>query len=149
MKSSLCFCAVLFFASLLFAAEIKPVDPGTPVFRIYLAFKSPNQQRTQPGPQVTFDSKLPLLVVWSARDVRVGRNGKGVVFALNDKDTAAFAALSRKYNHGLLLVEGQGRVLSAMEITEPLTNGVFEFNDRDDADVVKYLRRRFKLGESR
>jgi len=149
MKFNLFFGAALLLTCSLFAAEIKPVDPGTPVFRIYLAFKSPNQQRTKPGPQVSFDSKLPLLVVSSARDVRVGRNGKGVVFALNDKDIAAFAAISRKYNHGLLLVEGQGRVLTAMQITEPLNNGIFEFNDRDDADVVKYLRRRFKLGEAR
>jgi len=145
----LCFYAALFIISSSFAAEIKPIDPRTPVFRIYLALKAENQQPTRPGPQVTFDSNRPLLIVWSARNVQLTQGGKGVALALTDKDTKTFAALSRKYIHGLLLVEGQGSVLTAMQITEPLDTGILEFKEPDDAMVTKYLRRRFKLGESR
>ena|ERR1700719_1014586 len=145
----LCFYAALLLASSSFAAEVKPVDPGAPVFRIYLAFKAENQQPTRPGPQVTFDSRRPLLVVWSARDVKLTQGGKGVTFALTDKDTKTFAALSRKYIHGLLLVEGKGNVLTAMQITEPLDTGILEFKEPDDAAVTKYLRERFNLGRSR
>lgn len=145
----LCFCAALFVISSSLAAEIKPVDPGAPVFRIYLAFKAENQQPTRPGPQVTFDSRHPLLVVWSARDVKLTQGGKGVTFALTDKDTKTFAAFSRKYIHGLLLVEGKGSVLTAMQITEPLDTGILEFKEPDDAVVIKYLRGRFNLGQSR
>jgi hypothetical protein len=148
-QKCVCFCAGLFAVASIFAAEVRPVDPSTPVFRIYLAFKAENQQPTRPGPQVTFDSKRPLLVVWSARNVQLTQGGKGVAFALTDKDTKTFAAFSRKYVHGLLLVEGQGSVLTAMQITEPLDTGILEFKEPDDAVVTKYLRRRFKLGESR
>lgn len=135
----------LLFGSTILAAEIKPVDPRTPIFRIYVAFTAPSQERTVAGPQVTFDPKHPLLVVWSARDVRLTPDRNGVIFVLNEKDTKTFAAASRKFDRGLLLVEGQGSVLSAMQITEPLNNGEFEFKNPDDAKVVQYLRRRFNL----
>jgi hypothetical protein len=139
---------ILLVSSLAFA-DVKPADTRMPVFRIYAAVSSPNQQRLVRGPQITFDSKRPLLVVSSARDVRPTRDGNGVVFMLTDKDAKAFAAASRKYNNGLLIVEGQGTVLSVMHITEPLSNGVLEFKDSEDASVVRYLRNRFNLGGGR
>ena len=149
MKLYLYFCAAMLFACSVFAADIKPADPRTAVFRIYLAFSSQHQDRLQRGPQVTFDAKRPLLVIWSARDVRLTADRKGVVLALTDKDTKTFSALTHRFNQGLLLVEGQGRILTAMHITEPLDTGILEFKDPDDANVAQYLRRRFKLGEPR
>jgi hypothetical protein len=129
------------------AADIKPADSRTPVFRIYQAFPNPTQRRLTPGPQVTFDARMPLLVVWSVRDVKLARDHKGVVLTLNDKDRATFAALSRSYSNGLLLVEGQGTILIGLHIGQPVDNGVLEFKYPEDATVADYLRRRFKIGE--
>jgi hypothetical protein len=147
-RSLFCVGVVLVFASVIMA-DVKPGDARTPVFRIYLAVSSPNQQKMVGGPQVSFDSKRPLLVISSARDVRPSRNGRGIVFTLTDRDAKAFAAISRKYTNGLLIVEGQGKVLTVMHITEPLNNGAFEFQDPDDASVTRYLHQRFNLSAAR
>jgi hypothetical protein len=128
-------------------AEVKPADSRGPLFRIYLAISAPNQQRLVGGPQITFDSKRPLLVIFAARDVRATRGG--VVFTMTDNDAKAFAAISRKYLNGLLVVEGQGSVLTVLHLTEPLDNGVLEFSGTGDAAVVRYLRARFHLGPGR
>jgi hypothetical protein len=141
--------AAVLLASSAVAADIKPADNRTPVFRIYQAFPNPTQQRLTPGPQVTFDARRPLLVVWSVRDVKLARDHKSVVLTLNDKDKTTFAALSRRYSNGLLLVEGQGTILTAIHIGQSLDNGVLEFKYPDDANVADYLRRRFNIGEPR
>jgi len=142
---------ILSYAAVLLAssgfADIKPSDTRTPVFRFYQAYPNPSQQRLTPGPQVTFDARLPVLIVWSVRDVKLARDHKGVVLTLNDKDRATFASLSRIYRNGLLLVEGQGTILTAIHIGQPVDNGVLEFKYPDDANVADYLRRRFKMGE--
>ena len=145
MKVRIISCAALLLACSGFA-DIKPADTRTPVFRIYQAYPNPTQQRLTPGPQVTFDARMPLLVVWSVRDVKLAPDHKGVVLTLNDKDRATFAALSRTYRNGLLLLEGQGTILTGLQIGQPLNNGVLEFKYPDDANVADYLRRRFKLG---
>jgi hypothetical protein len=145
MKHYLYLCTAFVLASVCFGAEIKPVDSRNPVFRIYLGFSSRHQERMVRGPQVAFDARRPSLVVWSVRDVRLTPDRKGVVLGLNDKDTKTFATLTRKFTGGLLIVEGQGSVLTALHVTEPLNTGVLEFKDPDDANVVQYLRRRFNL----
>jgi hypothetical protein len=68
---------------------------------------------------------------------------------LTEKDRKIFAALTHKYNHGLLLLEAPGGVLEAIQVTQPLDNGALEFSYPDDAAMAQYLRRRFKLGEFR
>ncbi len=141
--------AAALLASSAFAAEIKPVDAGTPLFRIFQALPGKAAQDNTKGPEVTLDDKHPLLVVWSVRDVRLASDRKGVLLTLIEKDRKIFAALTHKYNQGLLLLEGQGNILEAFQITEPLENGVLEFRYPDDAAVAQYLRRRFKLAEFR
>jgi hypothetical protein len=138
-------CAAALLASSAFAAEIRPVDAGTPLFRIFQALPSKAAQGNTKGPEVTLDDRHPLLVVWSVRDVRLASDRKGVVLTLIEKDRKTFAALTHKYKQGLLLLEAQGGVLEAIYITEPLENGVLEFRYPDDAAVAQYLRRRFKL----
>ena len=147
MKSVSLFCALAVVLVSSLSADVLPVDKKGPIFRIYGAFSAPNQDRTKPGPQVTFDAKHPLLVVSSVRDVR--RTSDGVVLTLNDKDAKTFSGLTRKMNQGLLVVEGEGNLLTVLHITEPLNNGVLVFKDADDPTVTKYLRRRFNLGGGR
>jgi hypothetical protein len=64
-------------------------------------------------------------------------------------DARKFAALTRNYNQGLLLLEAQGRILEVMQITAPITDGVIGFKYPDQADVAEYLRRRFRIAEFR
>lgn len=148
MRSQLCLFATVLFVSSVAIADVKPADSRTPVFRIYVAISSPNQQRIIRGPQITFDSKRPLLVISSAREVRPTRDG-GIVFVMTDRDARAFAAATRKYTNGLLVIEGQGSVLTVLHLTEPLDTGVLDFSGSGDAAVVRYLRQRFNLTTNR
>lgn len=137
------------FPSHLIAADIKPADSATPLFRIFQALPRKGAQENIHGPQVTLDDKRPLLVVWSVRDVRLAPDHKGVLLTLTEKDRKIFGALTHKYNQGLLLLESQGNILEAIHVTEPLENGMLEFRYPDDAAMAQYLRRRFKLAEFR
>jgi hypothetical protein len=141
-------CTVALLASPAFAVDVKPADPATPVFRIFQALPKGEQQKNEPA-QVTFDPKRPLLAVWSVRDLKLAPDHKSVLLLLTEKDTKIFAALTRKYNHGLLLLEAQGSVLEAIQIAEPVENGALEFKHPDDAAMAQYLRRRFKIAEFR
>ncbi len=96
---------------------------------------------------LTFDAKYPLMVVSSVSDVRLARDRKGVIIVLTPVETQKFAAITRKYNQGLLLLEAQGRVLQVVQITAPITDGVLGFKYPDQADVAEYLRRRFRIAE--
>ena len=148
MKLRILSCAVALLASSAFAADLKPADPSTPLFRIFQALPKGEQQKSG-APQITFDAKRPVLVVWSVRDLKIGPDHKSVLLVLTEKDRKIFAALTHKYNHSLLLLEAQGGVLEAIQITQPLENGTLEFSYPDDAAMAQYLRRRFKLGEFR
>jgi hypothetical protein len=96
---------------------------------------------------VAFDDKHPLLVVRSVSDLRLARDGKGVFIRLMPADAQKFAAITRKYNQGLLLLETENRVLAAMYVAAPITDGILGFKYPDDAAVAEYLRRRFRIGE--
>jgi hypothetical protein len=148
MKLRILSCAAVLLVASTFAADLKPADSGTPLFRIFQALPKDEQKKSGP-PQLTFDPKHPLLVVWSVRDLKIGPDHKSVLLVLTEKDRKIFAALTHKYNHSLLLLEAQGDVLEAIQITQPLENGVLEFSYPDDAATAQYLRRRFKLGEFR
>jgi hypothetical protein len=123
-------------------ADIRPFDPGTPVFRIFL----PTPMKGDPS-RLTFDNAHPLLVVSAVRDLRLADDRKGVQITLNDDDARAFAILTRKYHGGDLLLESNGRVLEALHVTAPSTNGVISFKYPEDAVVADYLRKRFRIGE--
>jgi hypothetical protein len=148
MKLHIISSVAVVFAWSCFAADIKPSDYTTPLFRIFQALPK-GEQRKNESPQVTFDAKRPLLVVWSARDLKLAPDHKGVLLVLTEKDTKVFAALTHKYNQGLLLLEAEGGLLEAIQITEPVENGILAFKSPDDAPMAQYLRRRFKLAEFR
>ena len=133
-------------AASVMGAEIKPADSITPLFRIFAPI--PMKPANSAAPTgFTFDAKRPLLVVRSVSDLRLARDRKGVVIVLVPGDAQKFAAISRKYNQGLLLLEAEGRVLQGMQITAPITDGVIGFKYPDQADVAEYLRRRFRIAE--
>jgi hypothetical protein len=96
---------------------------------------------------VTFDDKHPLLIVRSVSDLRLARDGKGVLITLTPVDAQSFAAITRKYNQGLLLLETANRVLEAMHVTAPITDGIIGFKYPDEAAVAEYLRWRFRIAE--
>lgn len=127
-------------------AEIKPADSKTPLFRIFAAISMKPPGRGVPA-GFTFDHEHPLLVVRSVGDLRLARDRKGVLITLTPVDAQEFAAITRKHTQGLLLLEAQGRVLEAMQITAPVTDGIIAFKYPDDAIAAEYLRRRFRVGE--
>jgi hypothetical protein len=124
------------------AADIRPFDPGTPVFRIFLPTPMKGDQS-----RLTFDNAHPLLVVSAVQDLRLADDRKSVQITLNADDARAFAILTRKHRGGDLLLESKGQVLEALHITAPSTNGVLSFKYPDDAVVADYLRKRFRIGE--
>jgi hypothetical protein len=87
------------------AAEIKPVDPSKPLFRI-LRF-----QKIEPGRQRPLGAvdDQPLLVVWSVTDLVLARDQKGVLITLTPKDAKAFAEITRKYS-GVYLCSTRAKV---------------------------------------
>jgi hypothetical protein len=129
-------------------SEIKPADSKTPLFRIFAPTPMKPAGRDIPA-GFTFDDKHPLLVVRSVSDVRLARDGKGVLIILTPADAQKFAEITRKYNQGLLFLEAENRVLAAMQITAPITDGALGFNYPDQAAVTEYLRRRFRLAGSK
>jgi hypothetical protein len=141
---------VVFAVTLLAAsapgADVKPHDTSKPLFRVLAPTKI---EKSAKGPVLTVGGEHPLLVVWSVRDLSLGRDGKSVLITLQPKDAKVFAAATQRYNHGLLVLEGDGRVLQAMYVTAPVLNGVMTFKDPDDAAVTEYLRRRFRIGDFR
>jgi len=62
-------------------------------------------------------------------------------------DAQKFAAITRNYTQSLLLLETENRVLDAMYVTAPITDGIIVFKYPDEAAVAEYLRRRFRVGE--
>jgi hypothetical protein len=110
------------------AADIKPVDPTKPLFRIV------RFQKIQPGAQrpVGIVDDKPLLVVWSVSDLALARDQKGVLITLTPKDAKAFAEITRTYNGGLLVLDaGDGHALQVMHITAPITDGIIGFKHPD------------------
>ena len=85
------------------------------------------------------------MVVSAAANVQLSRDRKAVRIVLTPSDARRFADITRKHVHELLILEADGRVLEAMQVTSPVTNGTLEFSSPDDAAVVDYLRKRFRL----
>jgi hypothetical protein len=139
-------CAAALLISPAFAADLKPADPAIPLFQIFQALPKGGQRKGE-APQVTFDARHPLLVIWSVQDLKLAPDHKSVLLLLTEKDRQAFAALTRRYNRALLLLEAQGGILEVLQIEQPVENGLLEFSYPDDAAIAQYLRRRFKLAE--
>jgi hypothetical protein len=122
------------------AADLKPADGGAPVFRIFAGSGNGSASSA-----VNISGKQPLLVISTARDVQLSTDRKAVRITLNSSDARKFADITRKHVKELLILEGNGRVLEAMQVGAPVSNGILEFSYPDDANVVDYLRKRFRL----
>jgi hypothetical protein len=140
------FVAHFIFSAVAHGADIMPADTSRPLFRIFASIPmkpAGSASRTQ----LTFDDKHPLLVVRSVSDLRLARDQKGVLITLTPADTKKFAEITRKYSQGLLLLEANGRMLEALDITAPIVNGIIGFKHPEEAEVAEYLRRRFRIAE--
>ena len=134
------------FAAMVYAAELKPTNPGMPLFRIFAPVPVKAQTNSQPD-QLTFDDKHPLLVVRSVTDVVLGRDNKSVAIRLNPANAKKFAEITTEYKGRLLLFETNGQVLAALQITAPNVNGLIGFKHPEEGTIAQYLRRRFRLAE--
>jgi len=140
------FVTCLILSAAAHGADVTPADTSTPLFRIFASIPMKPADSAVPV-QLTFDAKHPLLVVRSVSDLRLARDQKGMIITLTSADTKKFAEITRKYDQGLLLLEANGRVLEAMQITAPIVNGIIGFKHPEEAAVAEYLRRRFRVGE--
>jgi hypothetical protein len=134
------FSVVAVWVATAFGADIKPADSKAPVFRIFSSTAGGGS-----GGHLTVTAKQPLLVISSVADVQLSTDRKGVRIVLTSSDAKKFADITRKYNHDLLLLEGNGKILEAMLVSSPVKNGVLEFSRPDDDAVVDYLKQRFRL----
>ncbi|HJT81991.1 MAG TPA: hypothetical protein VJ719_12405 [Chthoniobacterales bacterium] len=123
------------------AADVKPADGGGPVFLIFAAGSSSGTG----APTIDLSNKKPLMVVATAADVRLSKDRRAIRFTLNRNDARRFAGLTRKHAREFLVLQGGGKVLEAMQVSSPVTNGVLEFTYPDDAAVADYLKKRFGL----
>jgi hypothetical protein len=140
------FLVCLILSAAAHGADVTPADTTAPLFRIFAAIPmkpADSAVRTQ----LTFEAKHPLLVVRSVSDLGLARDQKGVLITVTSADAKKFAEITRKYNQGLLLLETNGRVLEAMDITAPVVDGIIGFKYPEQAAVAEYLRRRFRVGE--
>jgi len=140
------FVTCLILSAAAHGADVTPADTSTPLFRIFAPIPMKPADSAVPV-QFTFDAKHPLLVIRSVSDLRLARDQRGVLITLTSADTKKFAEITRKYDQGLLLLEANGRVLSAMHVTAPVVNGIIGFKHPEEAAVAEYLRRRFRVGE--
>ena len=116
-------------------ADMKPTDSNAPVFEIY----------SSSGSGKTITAKQPLLVISSVANVQLSTDRKAVRVVLTPSDARKFADVTRKHVNDLLILQANGRVLEAMQVASPVTNGILEFAYPDDAAVADYLRKRFRL----
>ncbi|HEY4282733.1 MAG TPA: hypothetical protein VGM62_06665 [Chthoniobacterales bacterium] len=122
-------------------AASKPADGGAPIFRI---FASGSVKGGTSSP-INISNKFPLMVVSTGAKVQLSQDRKAVRVVLTPSDARKFADITRRHVHEILILEANGRVLEAMQVTSPVTNGTLEFSYPDDAAVVDYLRKRFHL----
>ncbi len=141
-RSTILVAAFLFAAPAFGAGEITPNNPAIPIFRVFIGIPPPGG-----GKGMIFDEKHPLLTIRAVRDLGLGRDDKSVRITLTPDDARDLAFLTRKYDKGFLLLEAQGRVLTAIHVTRPIQDGVLGFKHPKDAVVAEYLRKRFRIGE--
>jgi hypothetical protein len=146
MRAFLCIVAAVSIAMPAGADEYFPADRTKPLFRIFASIAMPAPAGGA-QPPFTFDDEHPLLVVYSVSDLMLARDNKGVLITLMPDDAKRFAEITRKYNGALLLLEADGQILQAMQISAPITNGIIGWKYPQEEQVAKYLRRRFHIAE--
>jgi hypothetical protein len=129
-----------FFVTVAYA-DLKPADGGAPVFQVFAA----NAGGGGGSPRVDISGKPPLMVVSTVSNVQLSKDRKAVRLTMNRSDAHRFAEITRKHAKDLLILESNGKVLEAMRVSSPVTDGVLEFEYPGDAAVADYLRKRFRL----
>jgi hypothetical protein len=129
------------FVSTIVFADLKPADGGAPVFQIFAASSGGGGG----SPRIDISGKQPLMVVSAVSNVQLSNDRKAVRLILTRSDARRFADVTRKHGKELLILEANGKVLEAMRVSSPVTDGVLEFTYPDDSAVVDYLRKRFRL----
>src|SRR6266513_2851485 len=132
--------SVVFSCGTVFA-DLKPRDGAAPVFQIFATGSGGGGG----SPRIDISGKQPLMVVASVTNVQLSNDRKAVRVTLTRSDARRFADITRKHGKELLILEANGKVLEAMRVTSPVTDGVMEFTYPDDAAVADYLRKRFRL----
>ena len=120
-------------------ADLKPSDGGAPVFQIFAASAG------GASPKIDISGKQPLMVVSAVSDVQLSKDRKAVRLTMTRSDARRFADITRKHAKDLLILESNGKVLEAMRVASPVSDGVLEFEYPGDAAAVDYLRKRFRL----
>lgn len=133
------FCCIVSFSQLV-AADLKPAGNG-PVFQIFTTDLSSGSG----APKIDISGKQPVMIVTTAADVRLSKDHKAVRFTFTGSEARRFADLTRKHRNEFLVLQGNGKILEAMQVSSPVTNGILEFTYPDDAAVADYLKRRFRL----
>src|SRR5215210_394401 len=123
------------------AADVKPTDGIGPVFRIFAADSSSREG----SPKIDLFGRQPLMIVNSAADVRLSTDREAIRFTFTQADARRFADLTRKHADGFLVLQGNQKILEAMKVSSPVTDGILEFTYTDDAAVADYLKKRFRL----
>jgi len=142
MKTFLVVTGALLLLAAPVAAEIRPTEPGKPLFEVFELI-----QKRAGSSNVSFDEKRSLLTVFTLGELILHRDKKSVLIVLNAKDTRAFAALTRKFNGRLLLLRASDRAVQALKIKSPVQNGSIQFDHPQDSPMAEYFRRRFRVGE--
>jgi len=127
------------------AVEIKPSDPKIALFQVFAPVP---MESNRPGiPKMTFNDEDPLLTVLGVRKLLLAADNKGVLVALNERDTIAFSEITKKFNDKILIIKATDSVMEAIHITAPIEDGYIEFKHPQSAAVAEYLRKRFRVGE--
>ena len=132
-------CCALSCAQLI-AADMTPAGNG-PVFQIFTTDLASGGG----APKIDISGKQPVMIVTAAADVRVSKDHKAVRFTFTGNEARRFADLTRKHRNEFLILQGNGKVLEAMQVSSPVTNGILEFSYPEDAAVADYLKKRFRL----
>lgn len=85
------------------------------------------------------------MVVSTVSNIQESKDRKAVRLTMTRSDAHQFADITRQHANDLLILESNGKVLEAMRVTSPVTDGVLAFESPDDAAMVDYLRKRFRL----
>jgi hypothetical protein len=115
--------------------ELKPADSDRALFQIFEGIPR-NADKTN----YTIDSTKPLLVVYTLRDMILAQDSKGVFLRLNEKDTKAFADLTKKFEGRVLFLQCTNELMEGMRITAPIEDGYLGFKHPQSAAVAEYAR---------
>jgi len=122
------------------SGDIVPAGSKTPLFRLYEMQLLPHKGSDPRTHQMKLGKVL--LSVRTLRELRLLPEGRGVLAALNEKDTRTFSRLTHTHEY-LILLAGDDKSSVVMHISAPIDDGVITFTDANySTHVGGYLLRR-------